>query len=210
MDKFRNYTDEELIDRLRDGETEITEYLINKYKNLVRSKAGAMFILGADHEDLLQEGMIGLFKAVRDYDSGRDAGFETFAGLCISRQMYTAIQSSGRKKHAPLNYYLSFYEKVGAGDGTEEPAKELGDILESLSGEGRNPEDMFIDRENVKELEIAIENELSSFERQVIDLARTGMGYLEIARILGREPKAVDNATQRIKMKLKRFISKKE
>ena len=110
MRQYNDFTDEELVIRARDGEEEITEYLMDKYKNLVRSKASTMFILGADREDLIQEGMIGLFKAVRDYDSGRDASFYTFAELCISRQMYTALQASGRKKHSPLNTYVSIYQ----------------------------------------------------------------------------------------------------
>ena len=107
--KYQNETDEMLIERLRDGERDITDFIMNKYKNLVRSKAKSMYILGADTEDLIQEGMIGLFKAGRDYDCGRDASFFTFADLCISRQMYTAVQASRRKKHAPLNTYISLY-----------------------------------------------------------------------------------------------------
>ena len=107
--KYQNETDEMLIERLRDGERDITDYIMNKYKNLVRSKAKSMYILGADNEDLIQEGMIGLFKAIRDYDAGRDASFFTFAELCISRQMYTAVQASNRKKHMPLNTYVSLY-----------------------------------------------------------------------------------------------------
>ena len=110
---YGQVTDEELIDRLRDGDTRITDYIMDKYKNLVRSKAGTMYILGADREDLIQEGMIGLFKAIRDYDSGRDASFYTFADLCISRQMYSAVQAAGRMKHIPLNTYISLY-----GEGT--------------------------------------------------------------------------------------------
>ena len=106
---YSQYSDEELILRLRDGEERITDYIIDKYKNLVKSKAKCMYILGADNEDLIQEGMIGLFKAVRDYDCGRDASFFTFADLCISRQMYTAVQASRRQKHAPLNSYISLY-----------------------------------------------------------------------------------------------------
>ena len=100
---YQGFTDEELIDRLRAGESEITDYLCDKYKDLVRRGAKSMFILGGDTEDLIQEGMIGLFKAVRDYDSGRDASFFTFAELCINRQIYTAVQASRRKKHVPLN-----------------------------------------------------------------------------------------------------------
>lgn len=110
MDRdYGQYSDEELIIRLRDGEGSITEYLMNKYKNLVRSKAKSMYLLGADNDDLIQEGMIGLFKALRDYDSGRDASFLTFADLCVSRQMYTAVQASRRQKHIPLNTYVSLY-----------------------------------------------------------------------------------------------------
>ena len=106
---YETSKDEELILRIRDGEEKITDYIMEKYKNLVRSKAGSMYILGADREDLIQEGMIGLFKAIRDYDIGRDASFATFADLCVARQMYTAVQAAGRKKHAPLNSYVSLY-----------------------------------------------------------------------------------------------------
>lgn len=206
-ENYVNCTDEELIDRLRDGESDITDYLMDKYKNLVKSKAKAMFILGADNEDLIQEGMIGLFKAVRDYDCGRDASFQTFAMLCIARQMYTAVQASGRKKHAPLNYYISLYAECS--DGPEgETARELLEYLPSEHAQGRNPEEMLIDRENAQNLEAAIESELSPFEKQVLDLCMTGMGYVEIAKVLGREEKATDNAIQRIKGKIKRILQR--
>ncbi len=202
---YKNYTDEELIDRFRDGESDIIDYLMDKYKNLVKSKAKAMFILGADNEDLIQEGMIGLFKAVRDYDCGRDASFHTFAQLCIARQMYTAVQASGRKKHAPLNYYISLYAQKADADGKDTE----GELLDHLASEGihgRNPEEMLIDRENERDLESAMESELSPFEKQVLDLCMTGMGYTEIARVLGREQKATDNAIQRIKGKIRRIL----
>src|SRR5574344_2722708 len=130
---YSNFTDEELIQRLRDGENQITDYIMEKFKNLVRNKAKSMYILGADTEDLIQEGMIGLFKAVRDYDSGRDASFFTFADLCISRQMYTAVQASGRQKHAPLNSYVSLYAS-----GNEEEDVELVNAI--ASKEVQNPE----------------------------------------------------------------------
>ena len=117
---YEQYSDEELIVRLRDGEAQITDYIMEKYKNLVKSKAKSMYILGADREDLIQEGMIGLFKAIRDYDIGRDASFFTFADLCVSRQMYTAVQAAGRQKHAPLNTYISLYANMsGQEDGEE-------------------------------------------------------------------------------------------
>ncbi len=200
---YSNYSDEELIVQLRDGEEGITEYLMNKYKNLVRSKAKSMYILGADSDDLIQEGMIGLFKALRDYDSGRDASFFTFADLCVSRQMYTAVQASKRQKHIPLNTYVSLYGSVGKNhDGEEE---ELVNLLADVAGQ--SPEDVVIDRENVIQLEQTIERELSSFEKQVLDLYLTGMRYQQIAKVLGRDDKSTDNALQRIKTKLRKAIA---
>lgn len=194
-------TDEELIDRLRGGEQPIMDYICDKYKNLVRSKAKSMFILGGDNEDLIQEGMIGLFKAVRDYDSGRDASFYTFAELCISRQMYTAVQASQRQKHIPLNTYVSLYAN------TREEGKEEHNLLEALADKNElNPEEMFLDKERVAYLEDVIENELSTFEKQVLDLYMTGMSYTQIAKVLGRDEKSTDNALQRLKGKIKKML----
>ncbi len=207
--EYGNSSDEELILRLRDGEEAITDYIMDKYKNMVRSKAKSMYILGADREDLIQEGMIGLFKAVRDYDTGRDASFFTFADLCVSRQMYTAIQAAGRQKHMPLNTYVSLYADGADGeDGLREAERGL---LESAASRlEQNPEELLIDRENVKRLEEVMEKELSSFEKQVLDLYLTGMKYSQIARVLGKDDKSTDNALQRIKAKLKKAISSKE
>ena len=199
---YETSKDEELILRIRDGEEKITDYIMEKYKNLVRSKAGSMYILGADREDLIQEGMIGLFKAIRDYDIGRDASFATFADLCVARQMYTAVQDAGRKKHAPLNSYVSLYAGNGS-DKTEEEKK----LLDSLvSRDEQNPEELLIDRENVERIEKAIESELSSFERQVLDLYLTGMKYTEIARVLGKDDKSTDNALQRCRSKIRKAL----
>jgi RNA polymerase sigma factor, sigma-70 family len=199
---YETSKDEELILRIRDGEEKITDYIMEKYKNLVRSKAGSMYILGADREDLIQEGMIGLFKAIRDYDIGRDASFATFADLCVARQMYTAVQAAGRKKHAPLNSYVSLYAGNGS-DKTEEEKK----LLDSLvSRDEQNPEELLIDRENVERIEKAIESELSSFERQVLDLYLTGMKYTEIARVLGKDDKSTDNALQRCRSKIRKAL----
>lgn len=196
-------SDEELILRLRDGEEDITDYIMDKYKNLVKSKAKSMYILGADSDDLIQEGMIGLFKAIRDYDSGRDASFFTFADLCISRQMYTAVQASRRQKHAPLNSYISLYSHVASGGEQGEEAE----LVSLLAAKAElSPEEMVIDRENVENVERAIERELSTFEKQVLDLHLTGMGYIQIAKVLGRDEKSADNALQRIKGKLKKAI----
>ena len=198
---YEQISDEELIDRLRGGEQVITDYICDKYKYLVRSKAKSMFILGGDTQDLIQEGMIGLFKAVRDYDSGRDASFYTFADLCISRQMYTAVQASKRQKHAPLNSYISLN-----GNSAQEDKEEV-NLLELMADRtGLNPEELFLDKERVHYLEQRIEEELSTFEKQVLDLYMTGMSYTQIAKVLGRDEKSTDNALQRLKSKIKKML----
>lgn len=205
-DRYTEYeqcSDGELLDRLRRGEESIMDYICDKYKNLVRSKAKSMFILGADNEDLIQEGMIGLFKAVRDFDSGRDASFYTFAELCISRQMYTAVQASKRQKHRPLNTYVSLDDnRGGEGDDRENLilSEQLADRREP------SPEELFLDKERVAYLEKTIEEELSDFERQVLDLYMTGMSYSQIAKVLGRDEKATDNALQRLKAKIRKIL----
>lgn len=201
---YQHYSDEELMIQLRDGDDGIMDFIMNKYKNLVRSKAKSMYILGADGDDLIQEGMIGLFKAVRDFDSGRDASFFTFADLCISRQIYTAVQASRRQKHIPLNTYISLYATAREQSGQSEEDTALVDIL--ALGSGQSPEEMVIDKENVEQLERTIEKELSSFEKQVLDLYLTGMSYTQIAKVLGRDEKSTDNALQRIKTKLRKAI----
>ena len=205
VQKYQNDTDEMLIERLRDGERDITDFIMNKYKNLVRSKAKSMYILGADTEDLIQEGMIGLFKAIRDYDAGRDAGFYTFAELCISRQMYTAVQASNRKKHMPLNSYISLYS-ANENDSNDATGEEFINFLGIETQ--KNPEQLLIDKENVISLERKIEEELSTFEKQVLDLYLTGMSYSQIARVLGRGEKSTDNALQRIKNKIRKVIAR--
>lgn len=206
MHGYSDATDEELIDRLRQGEAAVTDYIMEKYKNLVRRKAKSMYILGADSDDLIQEGMIGLFKAVRDYDAGRDASFYTFADLCVSRQMYNAVQASRRAKHAPLNTYVSLYADI-AEDGNSEGGVSLANVL--ASGIETNPEELLIDRENVADIEAIIEKELSVFEKQVLDLYITGMAYSQIAKVLGRDEKSTDNALQRLKGKLRRAVNYK-
>lgn len=204
--EYRDYdqsTDEELIHRLREGESPIMDYLIEKYKYLVRSKAKSMFILGGDNEDLLQEGMLGLFKAVRDYDSGRDASFLTFAELCVSRQIYTAVQASQRKKHIPLNTYISLSGELKGEDG-DGGDKQYEKALQDRAG--LSPEEVFLDKERVEYLEQQIDKELSMFEKQVLDLHLTGMSYTQIARVLGRDEKATDNALQRLKSKIRKML----
>ena len=189
---YRQCSDGELIDRLRRGETPIMDYICDKYKNLVRSKAKSMFI---------QEGMIGLFKTVRDYDTGRDASFSTFAELCINRQMYTAVQASKRRKHFPLNTYVSLDSET---DGDDREGLNLAELLADRTK--LSPEELFLDKERVAYLEKTIEEELSDFEKQVLDLYMTGMTYSQIAKVLGRDEKATDNALQRLKAKIRRIL----
>lgn len=198
---YGKITDEELIVRLHGGEEAVVDFLMDKYKNLVKSKAKAMFILGADNDDLIQEGMIGLFKAIRDYSEDREASFKTFANLCISRQMYTAVDNSRRKKHSPLNTYISLYSS-GSGDGEE---SEYIDNLISLSE--RNPEELLIDNERFNDLLTTIMTALSPLEKRVLELNITGMDYAEIAGVLNRNEKSIDNALTRIKSKIKKIIN---
>ena len=192
------YTDEELILRLRDGETAITDYIMEKYKNLVRSKAKSMFILGADSEDLIQEGMIGLFKAVRDYDINQENSFYSFADLCISRQMYTAIKLSQRQKHMPLNSYVSLYEQKE--DANEEKQQPLIELLQAEKE--NNPEELFLDKEYFQMLEQELKERLSDLESRVLHLHLMGEDYHSIAKLLDKSPKSIDNALQRIKKKM--------
>ena len=193
MGKFDNISDEELIARLRDGETIIEDYLMEKYKGRVRQKARAMFLIGGDTDDLIQEGMIGLFKAVRDFQPGREATFATFARMCIDRQIYSAIQNSNRQKHLPLNSYVSLNQE-----------DESSPIWE-LSVE--NPEEIIIDQETTRDLQQKISDYLSPMENKVLDLYLKGEGYVEIGRILGKSPKSIDNALQRIRAKIREVIS---
>ena len=162
MKKYEEYQDEELIRRLRDGDGSVMDYLMEKYKDLVRRKARSMYLPGADQEDLIQEGMIGLFKAVRDYEKDRDASFSTFADLCISRQIYTAVEAGARKKHAPLNHYVSLSQPEDRDE--DKQAYEPEDVWE------KSPEELVIDQENTRLLEETIEQELTPLEKQVMDL----------------------------------------
>jgi RNA polymerase sporulation-specific sigma factor len=199
---FENEKDEDLIARLRAGETSVTEYLMEKYKDLVRSKAKTMYLLGADAEDLIQEGMIGLFKAIRDYEADHDTTFATFATVCISRQMYTAIEAARRRKHYFLNTYISLYASAEDGEIGSEDLR----LLSSAQSPERNPEELLIDRETAENLEKNIASALSKFEKQVFDLHLAGLGYAEIAAVLGKSGKATDNALQRVKAKVKKVL----
>ena len=191
MKQYDGIKDEELISRFKNGESEILDYLMEIYKNMVRKKARTMFLIGGENDDLIQEGMIGLFKAVRDYQPDRDAAFQTFASICVDRQIYNAVQSSNRQKHQPLNSYISLSEQDG------ENEEHLGDNW------GENPESIIIDQENVQDLEQEITATLSPMENQVLEYYLAGNGYGEIAQIMGKTPKSIDNALQRIRIKIR-------
>ncbi len=187
--------DEEMIRKIQEGNQELTDYIMDKYKYLVKKKAKAMYILGGDNDDLIQEGMIGLFKAIRDFDCEQDYSFYAFAEICIARQMYSAMKAAGRQKHAPLNTYVSFHTMIGG----EEEEGELMDVLKSVE---KTPEELVIGREDLQQMAEIIDQKLSVMEREVLDLYISGISYKEIARILGKSEKSVDNALQRMKGKL--------
>ena len=198
MSKYEKVADEQLIRRLREGEAAITDYIINKYKFVVRKKAKAMYLLGGENDDLIQEGMIGLFKAVRDYDVNQENSFQSFADLCISRQMYTAIKLSQRQKHIPLNSYVSLYES-----GDESSDDKYVPLINQLQDEKDNdPEKLFLDKEYNEVMEEKLKERLSDLENRVLYLHLMGEDYHSIAELLDKSPKSIDNALQRIKNKV--------
>lgn len=192
---YKNYTDEEIITLINDGNKQAIDYLINKYKKLVKIKTRPYFIIGADNEDIIQEGMVGLYKAIRDYKKGVSS-FSTFAGICIDRQVITAIKFANRKKHSPLNFYLSLSSPIFENNVNIS----FCDTLQEHSQ--INPEDIFIDKENVKILQEKINQNLSVFEKKVLYLYLKGNSYTNIAKELKKNEKAIDNAIQRIRKKI--------
>ena len=193
-------SDEELIVRYRDGDTDAMDFIFERYKYLVRKKAKAMFLAGGDNDDLIQEGMIGLYKAIRDYNTDREASFATFASMCINRQMITAVAASNRKKNMPLNTYVSYDMPAG---GDEDSDMRLVDILQSQTE--LNPEKLLIDKEHNWDLKSRLKEVLSTFEQQVLTYYLEGMDYTAIAKKMQKPPKSVDNALQRIRSKAARL-----
>jgi len=192
---YGNLRDEELIEKLRGGDEKIMDFILDKYKPLVRKKANTMYLIGGDTDDLIQEGMIGLFKAIRDFNQEKESSFYHFAELCIRRQIYTVVEAYNRKKHAPLNSYVSLYS------GTNEEGVVLADALTTSAME--NPEQMMIDQESLVLFMERLKEQLSKMECQVLDLYLAGLNYLQIAEEMGKTPKAIDNALQRIKTKIR-------
>ena len=199
-------TDDELILLLRNPDfmekNALTDYILEKYKMRVRQKAKALFLIGGDSDDLIQEGMIGLFKALQNYEPCKEASFQSFAELCIIRQMYTAIEVSRRKKHGPLNSYVSMN-----GPGDEDGTLSLDHVFAGTIGQ--DPQELYLSHENMENFMKEIKKQLSSFEWTVFELHLKGMSYREIAESLEKTEKTVDNALQRIKNKVNRLYNGK-
>ena len=202
MNKYDRMTDEQLLCDYKNGNQEIMDYLMVKYKSMVRKKARAMYLLGGENEDLIQEGMIGLIKAVRDFDVTQKTSFSSFAELCVSRQMYSAIEASNRKKHLPLNSYVSLYEdSEQVGEGRSLP---LIDTIES--SKENDPEVLYFGKEYTEAFAEQLKELLSPLENHVLYLHLMGTDYRTIAELLGKSPKSVDNALQRIKTKAQKSL----
>lgn len=201
---YENMLDEELVITARNGDKEALEYVINKYKNFVRAKARSYFLIGADKEDIVQEGMIGLYKAIRDFKTDKLSSFRAFAELCITRQIITAIKTATRQKHIPLNSYISLNKPIY----DEESDRTLLDILTSVKI--TNPEELVINQEELSSIELKISEILSDLELEVLSSYLQGKSYQEIAADLDRHVKSIDNALQRVKRKLERYLEVKE
>ena len=196
-EKYSKITDEEIISNIKQGDEQALTYLIDKYKELVNIKVGKYFMIGAEKEDVVQEGMIGLFKAIKNYDGKKQNSFKTFANLCIERQLITAIKTSNRQKHMPLNSYLSL--NTAAYDNNEEDSVELMDTFNSKTIE--DPLETIMKKEYYDNIQNAIDKSLSDFEKRVLDRFIKGESYTIIARRLDAPVKSVDNAIQRIRKK---------
>lgn len=196
-DKYGNLKDEEIIFQIKSGDKDALAYLLEKYKNLVNIKVSKYFMVGAEKEDILQEGMIGLFKAIQSFDETKQNSFKSFANICVERQLITAIKSSNRQKHMPLNTYLSL--NTAAYDNNEEDSVELIDTFDSKTIE--DPLETIMKKEYYSEVEEAINKNLSKFEKQVLDRYLKGESYVAIAKRLDSPVKSVDNAIQRIRKK---------
>jgi len=203
LGSLKSLPDEELVKEVRYGDDEALEYLINKYKNFVRAKARSYFLIGADHEDIVQEGMIGLYKAIRDFRGDKLSSFKAFAELCITRQIITAIKTATRQKHIPLNSYVSL-DKPAYDEDSDRT------LMDKIPGTRLNPEEIYITQEEYSDIEDKISQILSDLERKVLMLYLDGRSYQEIAVDLNRHVKSIDNALQRVKRKLERYLEVRE
>ena len=201
-EKYLPVSDDDVAVLAQQGDGEALEYLLDKYKNFVRARARSYFLVGADHEDIVQEGMIGLYKAIRDYKPDKQSSFRAFAELCVKRQIITAIKTATRQKHVPLNSYVSLNKPLYG----EESDRTLLDVIE---GRVTNPEELFIGQEDVTHIQDQIGTVLSDLEQQVLDAFLDGKSYQEIAVMLNRHAKSIDNALQRVKRKLTHYLEEK-
>ena len=195
--KYEKYTDENIIELIRSGDQEATEYLVKKYYPLVIKSTRTLYLIGADEDDLTQEGLIGLFKAIQSYSSDNTASFFSFAQLCIKRQIYSAIKASNREKHSPLNSYISFYSTINQ---TDAP------LIENLeAGRDADPEHVILSRENSSTVTELLSSQLSKMEQTILPLYLDGMSYKKIAEKLGKSEKSIDNAISRIRDKARKL-----
>lgn len=197
---YKEYSDERLVLMARDGDERAEEFLLTKYKDFVRSKARAYFLAGGDSDDLIQEGMIGLYNAISHYDESKDSSFMTYAAICINNKLISAVSADNRKKNAPLNGYVSIYSVI-----TDEAGEEasLSDVLPA--DESVNPEDIVLSQERKELVENKMFDRLSSLEKEILSYYMEGLSYAGIADIIGKSEKSVDNAIQRIRTKLKKY-----
>ncbi|PYZ91839.1 RNA polymerase factor sigma-70 [Salipaludibacillus keqinensis] len=198
--KFRQLQDESLVEYVREGDSAALEFLITKYKNFVRAKSRSYFLIGADHEDILQEGMIGLYKAIRDFQGDKQSSFKAFAELCITRQIITAIKTATRQKHIPLNSYVSLDKPIY----DEDSDRTLLDVI--CGSKVSDPEELLINQEEFDDIELKMGEILSDLERKVLMHYLDGRSYQEISEDLNRHVKSIDNALQRVKRKLERYV----
>ncbi|MFW9336293.1 RNA polymerase sporulation sigma factor SigH [Paenibacillus polymyxa] len=200
LSKFDYKNDEDIVGAVHGGDGEALEFLINKYRNFVRAKARSYFLIGADREDIIQEGMIGLYKSIRDFKGDKLASFKAFAELCITRQIITAIKTATRQKHIPLNSYVSLDKPIY----DEESDRTLLDVI--CGTQVSDPEELIINQEEFVGLEDKMSEILSELERKVLMLYLDGRSYQEIAEDLDRHVKSIDNALQRVKRKLEKYL----
>lgn len=205
MDRFKDLTDEEIVRMAQEEhDAEATDYIVHKYRNFVKAKARSYFLIGADKEDIIQEGMIGLYKATRDFRGDKQASFRAFADLCVTRQIITAIKTATRQKHIPLNSYVSLNKPIY----TDESERTLMDVVSAAPVS--DPEELIISRENFADIELSMNEVLSDLEWQVLTAYLEGKSYNEMSRELHRHVKSIDNALQRVKRKLERYLEMRD
>lgn len=205
MDRFKDLTDEEIVRMAQEEhDAEATDYIVHKYRNFVKAKARSYFLIGADKEDIIQEGMIGLYKATRDFRGDKQASFRAFADLCVTRQIITAIKTATRQKHIPLNSYVSLNKPIY----TDESERTLMDVVSAAPVS--DPEELIISRENFADIELRMNEALSDLEWQVLTAYLEGKSYNEMSRELHRHVKSIDNALQRVKRKLERYLEMRD